>query len=88
MNENFKTNLADKIEWAASIKCMEIDLGLLGIWDNKPFLFSRDVADFFKTDLRTLYNWRKNRGLKARKVANEYRYMWSDILEFLENIKE
>ncbi len=48
-------------------------------------LTAKELAAMLGVSITTVYTMRKNNGIKSYKVGNSWRFMWSEVLEALEN---
>lgn len=48
--------------------------------DTRPLATVREVADYLRVPVATLYDWRvRGKGPRARRIGKHLRYDWADI---------
>jgi|CZCB01.1.fsa_nt_gi excisionase family DNA binding protein len=48
----------------------------------KELMTSREVADYLKVTMQTIYNWRKE-GVPSFRIGHEYRYDLEKVMKWL-----
>ena len=84
MNNTVETKLDLVIIELAKSKNMLIDLSRLKEFGHRTLLSNIETAQFFLTDVRTLFTWRTKDGMPSTKIRSRHYYTWDNIKDFLE----
>lgn len=84
MNNTVETKLDLVIIELAKSKNMLIDLSKLKDFSYRTLLTNQEAAQFFLTNVRTLFTWRTVYGMPSTKIRTRHYYTWENIKDFLE----